>query len=152
MLQLERLTDAGLIKSIVTDPRIYSRMADDFAPPAEEYVPPLPEQAIYVGLQVDGVVKGLWVLVPHSRILWEVHTALLPEVWGTTAREAAPMLLEWVWANTECQRLYTLVPAYARATRKFAQHAGMLECGKHEKAFLKDGELADLVILGINRI
>jgi len=151
MIHLARLADAELIKAIVTDPRIYSRMSDDFAPPAEEYVPPAVGEAVYAGLWADGVLKGLWALVPHSRILWEVHTALLPEVWGAVAREAAPKLLEWVWENTECQRLYSLVPEYARATRKFALHAGMVECGKHEKAFLKDGELYDLTILGISR-
>ena len=151
MLHLARLKDPELIKAIVTDLRIYSRMSDDFAPKAEDYVPPSPEEAVYVGLWVDGVVKGLWALVPHSRILWEVHTALLPEVWGTVARDAAPELLKWVWENTECQRLYSLVPSYARATRKFALHAGMEECGTHEKAFLKDKELYDLTILGINR-
>lgn len=126
-------------------------MADDFAPPREEFQPAPPDTTIYVLVEVDGQPKGLWALVPQSRILWEVHTALLPEIWGTTAKLAAPMLLDWVWSNTACQRLFTVVPQYARATRKFAMHAGMEECGTHEKAYMKDGELQDLIIMGINR-
>ncbi len=150
-IRLFRTHDTALIRDIVTHPSIYTRMADDYAPPREEYVPPSPDAAVFVAVEVDGAVKGVWVLVPQSHVLWEVHTALLPEIWGTTAKLAAPMLLDWVWQNTACQRLFTVVPQYARATRKFAMHAGMEECGVHERAYMKDGELQDLIIMGIGR-
>lgn len=150
-IRLSRTYDTQLIREIITNPAIYGRMADDYAPPREEYEPASPDVAAYVQAEVDGTVKGLWMLVPQSQTLWEVHTALLPEIWGMTARLAAPMLLDWVWSNTVCQRLFTVIPQCARATRKFAMNAGMTECGKHERAYMKDGELQDLIIMGLNR-
>lgn len=151
VIHLSRTYDAQLIRSIITNQAIYGRMSDDYAPAREDYQPAAPDAACYVLVEVDGQAKGLWILVPQSLTLWEVHTALLPEIWGTTAKLAAPLLLDWVWQNTLCQRLFTVVPQYARATRKFAMHAGMEECGKHERAYLKDGELQDLIIMGVNR-
>ncbi len=148
---LSRTYDRHTIKNILTNPKIYSRMADDYAPDREVFEPANPDEAAYVQVEVDGCVKGLWILVPHSQTLWEVHTALLSEIWGSVAKQAAPLLLKWVWDNTICQRLYTLVPVASRAVRKFAMYAGMEECGVHEKCFLKDGELQDLIIMGINR-
>ncbi len=150
-IRLSRTYDAELVRSIITNPAIYGRMSDDYAPSREDYVPAAPDAVAYVLVEVDEQPKGVWALVPQSRTLWEVHTALLPDIWGTVAKQAAPLLLDWVWSNTTCQRLFTMVPQYARATRKFAMHAGMQECGLHEKAYMKDGELQDLIIMGCNR-
>ncbi len=150
-IHLSRTYDTAIVRSIITNSSIYGRMSDDYSPAAEAYVPPSVDAVVYVLVEVDSQPKGIWILVPQSHTLWEIHTALLPEIWGITAKLAAPLLLNWVWSNTTCQRLFTVVPKYARATRKFAMHAGMEECGLHEQAYMKDGELQDLIIMGVSR-
>ena len=145
---ISRTHDIALIKSILTDPRVYGAMADDFAPPADQYEPLEHPEMIY--LAVDGD-KGIFALLPHSRIMLEVHTCLLPDLWGARALEAAAALLAWVWENTICERLITAVAHHNRLAFRFAQKAGLEIYGRNPMAFKKNGKLEDIVMLGISR-
>lgn len=150
MFSYEPSTDAFLIRYILTHEKVYGRASDDFAPPVAEFQPRL-EGITYVLLKRDGLHLGLWALMPHSPVLWEVHTCLLPQAWGETAHEAVPGFLEWVWKSTTCKRLITSVPAFNRAALKFAKFAGMKEYGINEDGFQKGNRLHNIHMLGISR-
>lgn len=150
MIQLQRSTDMPTIRAIANDSRIYDQMAEDGSPKCGEYEPPV-DGAIYVLVWHEGTPRGMFALVPKSAIRFEVHTLLLPELSPWRKLEAAARMSLWVWANTSCRSLFTEVPLVNSAALGFAKAAGMVEFGREPKAFLKNGELHDIMWLGMNR-
>ncbi len=151
MVEISRTTDMVLVRFIVTDSRIYGRMSDDFAPDLKDYVPLQHDEMIYLRADLDGAPRGIFALIPHSRIMYEIHTCLLPEMWGSPAAEAAQALLAWTWANTSCLRLITSVPAFNRTALAFAKRAGLTEYGTNPMSYMKRGQLWDITMLGISK-
>ena len=150
-MTFERSEDWELIKKIVTHPRVYPAVSDDFSPPASEWEPIKHQDAWYVIARDGEDVLGLWALFPDSRICWKVHTCLLPKSYGERARVAVRGFSAWVWANTPCLRVITDVPDYNRLAMNFALEAGLTEFGVNRKAYMKNGKLHDLVMLGISK-
>jgi len=143
--------DWGYLRLVATDPRLWDHLSDDFAPAAEEWQPTDSPAMLYVKVSDDGEALGFFLLACFSPILFQVHTALLPSAWGAKAKEAARELVAWVWRETTCQRLTTEVPACNRLALAFAKRAGMTEYGRNPRAYQKNGELVDLILLGLSR-
>ena len=154
MITFERTHDLELVRSILTHPRIFDKISDDYSPPASEYRPVESEAVWYViarDVQEAGTdTLGLWMFVPQNGVCWEVHTALLPVAWGDIGLEAARELPAWIWAHTPCRRIVTNVPVSNRLALHFAMRAGMRVYGVNEKSWQKDGQLWDQVCLGIS--
>jgi RimJ/RimL family protein N-acetyltransferase len=149
-MTFELTSNFAHVCSIAKHPKIWPHLADDFTD--KETWQPTEHPAFHYLLVKDGdEVLGFFLLVAHSPILFEIHTALLPECWGARAREAAHGIVDWLWSNSQTQRLFTQVPAPNRLALKFAKRAGMQIYGCNEKAYLKNGRLEDLILLGISR-
>jgi RimJ/RimL family protein N-acetyltransferase len=151
MIHIERSTDYGLIRAIMTQPALYKHLSDDGSPPANEYRPIESDAIWYLVVWDANTLLGLWMLVPQNSICWEIHTALLPHAWGERAHRAAQVMLAWIWENTPCRRIITNVPVDNRLAFHFALDAGMEVYGKNEDSFLKGGKLLDQICLGITR-
>jgi RimJ/RimL family protein N-acetyltransferase len=151
MLYFWRTQDWGYLRLVATHPKLWPHLSDDFSGERESWQPREDESLVYVKVTDDEQCLGFFLLVPHSPVLWEVHTALLPEAWGAPAREAAKGVIAWTWAQTTCQRLVTSVPAYNRLALAFAKRAGMTEYGRNPRAYQKHGSLHDLILLGLSR-
>lgn len=151
MIRLHRTKDLGLIRSIITNPAIYGRMSDDFAPPPDQYQPIENEEMVYVAVEVAGVTQGIWAFIPHNRIMYEAHTCLLPAAWGAVASVAAKLMAEWMWRETQCRRLITSVPEFNRTALRFARSAGMTEWGRNPMSYQKHGRLYDQIMLGMSK-
>lgn len=150
MITLERTQDMTIVRSICTDPRIWDAMIDDFSPAPEDYEPPV-NGAIYVLVRHGDHVGGMFVLVPKTRIRYEIHTLLLPSLSPWRKLEASARICEWVWQNTPCQSLFTEVPATNTAALGFARAAGMKQVGVEPQSFQRNGILYDTVILSKHR-
>jgi RimJ/RimL family protein N-acetyltransferase len=150
-MQFDRSWDWQLIKGVVTHPRVYPHISDDFCPPAEQWEPNRHESIWYVVVRDGGELLGLWMFVPHNAICWEIHTCLLPSAWGRRAREAAQQGWAWLWANSSCVRVITDVPECNRLALRFARAAGMTQYGLNPKSYMKNGQLHDVILLGISR-
>lgn len=147
----ERSTDYGLIKGIITHPAIWNHASDDFSPTANEWEPHKSALIWYVLVKDGEDLLGLFMLVPENTICWKVHTCLLPIARGSKAKQAAEQGIHWVWANTPCLRLITDVPKYNRQASLFSRWAGMAEFGVNPKSYKKNGELQDVMMLGISK-
>jgi RimJ/RimL family protein N-acetyltransferase len=151
VIRIERSTDYSLIKGVMTHPAVYRHLTDDTSPPADEFRP-IESDLFWYLLAWDGnELLGLWLLVPHSAVCWEIHTALLPDAWGERARQAATVALEWIWTHTPCRRIVTGVPQGNRVAFRFALAAGMEQYGVNEASFLRGGRMLDQICLGISR-
>lgn len=151
MIHLERTTDWSYIRLVATDPRLWEHLSDDFSGERETWQPREDDSLVYLKVTDDEQCLGFFLLVPHSPVLYEVHTALRPAARGPRAREAAQALIAWTFANTRCQRLVTSVPEYNRLALRFAQRAGMTEYGRNPRASQKNGTLFDLILLGLSK-
>ena len=150
MISFERTLDYALIKTIITNPKIYPASTSDFSPPAKDYVVIAHPLVWYVLVKDGDEVLGVFTLVPDG-VCWEVHTSLLPVAWGKRAKAAANGIVEWIFNNTICQRIVTSIPDYNSLALQFARGAGMIVYGYNDKSFLKNGVLHARVLLGISR-
>lgn len=105
---------------------------------------------VALGAYAGGNLVAIFVIRGHSRILWEVHTCILPEYRGATADAAAKALIAYVFEHG-CLKLITLVPSFNRAAMLFALHAGLRMEGTLKASFQKGGRLYDQALLSVNK-
>lgn len=146
---VEPTQDLQLVQRIITDPRIYSHVSDDCSPKPEDYQPPA--GAVYLLVQDGDELLGCFIFHPHTVTVWEVHTCLLPNAWGDRAKESAALAAQWVWQTLPCTRLITNVPDCNRLAYRFALEAGMEPFGTNPDAYLKNGKLYAMHMLGLTR-
>lgn len=150
-MTFERSHDWELIKSIVTHPSVYSGISDDGSPPAEQWNPKEYPLVQFVIARDGNEILGLWALAPQTSACWEVHTCLLPNAYGKRAHQAVMEFEDWVWNNTKAMRVVTDVPEYNRVALRFSLNAGLKQFGLNPKAYMKNGKLHDVIMLGISK-
>jgi RimJ/RimL family protein N-acetyltransferase len=149
-MTFERTKDYALVRQIMVHPKIWPHISDDLAPPASEFQPQRTDAIWYVLAVDECKVLGMFAFVPQNGVCWDVHTCLLPRAWGGPALDAARAVAPWIWANTDCRRIITTVPAYNRLALRLARAAGMREFGVNHRSYLKYGKLHDQVLLGLS--
>lgn len=151
-LILERTQDVQLIRTIMTHPKLYPHLTDDFSPAPEDFQPVEHDSYIYLLVRDGDDLLGLFFFHPHTVSIWEVHTCLLPGAWGERGKAAAISSREWIWENLpHCLRIITNVPTYNRLALRFAQTAGMEQFGKNPDSFVKSNKVYTLLMLGVTR-
>lgn len=144
------ISDADLIIRSITHPRVWPSISDDSSPDREDFVPVISDGIIYLGMYAADEYCGLFMLHPHNSICWEVHTCLLPNAWGRASIFTAECL-EWIFENTQCQRLITNIPDGNPLAKRLALASGMQSFGINPKSFLKNGILLNQTMLGISK-
>lgn len=148
-MKLSRTHDMALVASIMRHPAIWPHVHDDSTP--EDWVPSDADCFHWMLVTVDGDVGGVFLVHAVNGYCYEMHTCLLPHLWGDKAAAAAQMLAGWVFRDTPAQKLVTNVPAYNRAARRFAIAGGMRQEGINRASFMKNGVMVDQIMLGITK-
>jgi RimJ/RimL family protein N-acetyltransferase len=144
-----RTTDAEFIRRVMTNRRIWRHIADDHSGDPAAFEPPMLDAVYYLAPEQDGRPVGVFVYHPHSVVLYEVHTCVLPQFWGPPAVRAARAGLRWMVDHTPCRKVITFVPAGNKAALHFARRVGMTDEGINRASFLQEGRLIDQTLLGI---
>jgi hypothetical protein len=150
-VEFARLTDFALVREVLTHPAIYPLIGDDYSPPVEEFKVNEHPEIWYVAAlgRKDGI--GMFTLLPQNRVCWEVHVVMLPWASKREKWEAARCLPAWLASHTPCRRLTAAVPASNWPALIYGTHGiRMRYVGRQEKAFMKAGQLLDLIILGLS--
>lgn len=142
--------DIELIAETMLNPRVWPSISDDSSPAPDLFRPVVGESIVYLGMFEADAFRGLFMLHPHNFVCWEVHTCLLPSAWGRASLFAAECI-EWVFRETDCQRLITNIPKGNILARRLALSVGMREFGINQKSFLKNGVTIDQFMLGISK-
>lgn len=150
MLTIERTFDYELVRSFITHPRVYGSLTDDGCGPADSFKPCESEAVIYALVKLDGEPAGVFMFVPENSVTVQVHTCMSPRVWGQSD-VAARMTAHWLFTTTGVVRINTQVPVYNKLAERLALRAGMKQYGLCPKAFLKDGKLWDIALLGMSK-
>lgn len=144
-MRIARTHDMPLVRGILSHPAIWPYIHDDGVTEPN----PIDHEELYWLLVDDGAPAGVFLLHPHNTVTYEIHTCLLPRTWGGQSREAAQLVLRWMFENTGCRKVITNVPADNPLALRFARRAGLKDEGVNRKSFLKNGVLLDQLVLGI---
>jgi RimJ/RimL family protein N-acetyltransferase len=137
----------NLVREILAHPAIWPHIHED----GTEEPDPLDHDGFHWLLVSDGAPAGVFLAHARGSACWEVHTCLLPRIWGAGAAGAARLLLEHLFTAVGCLKVVTNVPAYNRPALRFAKASGMQVEGINRASFLRNGVLEDQIMLGITR-
>ena len=152
-MHFERTTDYELVRQILTHPRMFPHMGDDFMCPVEEYQVPTDPRIWYVLASDEWRAIGLFCFIPENEICWQAHVAMLRKVPPALTHRAGKEIIEWLWRNTPCRRLIASVPASNPAAVKFGiQAMGLIRYGVNRRSFMKNGILRDQILMGRSRL
>jgi len=151
-LNVRRATveDTDFIKSVYGHPDIWKAVSDDNTPDIEvvDFTPLLSAPTVFF-LIPDAI--GVFFYHPWNSTTYEMHSAVLPEHRGKGAMEGARLAGMWMFDNTPCQKIVTLVPVINIRARFLARRGGMVEEGRVTRSFLKDGVLVDQRLYAITK-
>jgi hypothetical protein len=134
-----RTEDREFIRSIVTHPRVWARVASDGLNP-DEYEPVIHPRVHYL---TDG--RGFFSWKPLSTVCYEGHIAHL----GSDAEAFANQACEWMFANG-AKKLAILCPSYNWHAKSMALRVGFRCEGLLTSAVEWRGRLHDLTLMGMS--
>jgi RimJ/RimL family protein N-acetyltransferase len=146
----ELSTDFDLINQIARHPDVFAGSADDGVTDSAS-VDMSAAPMLYLLARCAGEVAGFFALQFHNSVMAEIHTCLLPHCRGAAAELIAKRVVDWIFSNTPCRKLTTMVPACNRPALFFAMRAGLRKEGLITESFLKGGVLHDQTILGLSK-
>lgn len=144
-MRIERTRDMGLVTPILAHPLIFPHIHEDGVTEPD----PLDHDGFHWMLVSDDKPAGVFLLHARSALCYEVHTCLLPRIWGDGAKVAAEMLIKHVFVGLGGRKLVTNVPVNNRAALRFAKASGLQIEGVNRASFLRNGVLEDQIMLGI---
>lgn len=134
-----RTNDPEYIRSIFCHPAIYPHVCEDTDPSADEWAPTIDGQVVYLRPPEGG---ACFLFHPHTRHVWEVHSAVLPEYRGRSLSYVRACA-DWLRQNTSCKCLLTRIPKGNVAAFCLARAVGMQKTGVLPASFLNNGQWLD---------
>jgi len=148
-MSIRRLTpeDKDLFVSIIQHPSVLPYIVDDYSSiQLYNMDAVLRIDTVYCLIYGEGV---LFILTPQNSITYDVHTCVLPQFRGEEAVSAAREGAEWMFKETNCQKITASFPVINSGAYALARSIGMKKEGVNKKSFLRDGHLHDQIIMGL---
>lgn len=150
-----KLDNAALIHEFITRPELYQRLAEDDSVPAEQWMPNLELSiwvAVYEMCEGEPDIIGMFAFVPETKIIYRFHPAIAPKHWGKKKNiDAGKLALDWLWGNTDAEKVVGKVPVIFPDLLKWGQRLGFKREGIQRKSFKKNGELVDQYYMGMSK-
>ena len=150
MIRVGMIDDLELIRSTFTTPHVWDAMSDDGFIKPEEFVPQFRKNTWYLGAWDDSEYLGMFIIYTLNAILCDVHVALLKNCGGIRALKAGRMAFEWCFENTPFRRFTSANPTCNRLGLRYAKLLGFKEFGLNPGAWLKNGKVYDIILLGVS--
>lgn len=147
MIRRATMKDLEIVRSIMTDERVYSHCVDDGCPPREEFDPtPLLEaDNIFILLSSD---HAFTMFERKNFILYDMHACLLPEK-GRDTIKTGKKAINHMFTNTGCEKIMVMVPECNPQIFGVAKDVGFIVEGVCSKSFKLNGKLYDQILMGI---
>ena len=86
-----------------------------------------------------------------NMITYEMHVAIIKGPARKRGRESAVEAVRWLWLNTDAQKIVSWIPEYNVSALMYAKVCGMVKEGTLKDAYLKDGQLHNLEVIGMTK-
>lgn len=146
----ERTEDIDSIKAIMTHDALWPLVSDD-GMVKEDYVPNTDD--CWLLMKSGNAVIGLYHIHPHNSVTLEIHAQVLPEYRKEHSKQTGEAALKWIInsAPKSYQKVIAQIPAVHMNVIKFTQSFGFQLEGLNRLADRVDGNLCDVVLLGVTR-
>jgi len=150
-IRLERSENAKEIESILKDPEIFARIAEDDIEPWE-YETPIDGSQCYMMIYADDKPIGVWNLYPVGSSTLNIHCNILKEH-RVHAMEAGRLIVHWFAYNAPKQyvKLNAEIPIIYPDVYHFTKKFGFRDEGVNRQSIMKAGELVDQCRLGLTK-
>jgi RimJ/RimL family protein N-acetyltransferase len=150
-MKAARIYDADIIKGIMTMPAIWATIAED-GMSIEDYTPNLDDCWLLMTNGEDEVT-GLYRLHPHNSVTLEIHAQVIPEFREKHSFETGKAALIWFLreAPANYQKVIAQIPTFYQNVIKFTRSFGFQLEGVNRLADRINGNLYDVVLLGMTR-
>jgi RimJ/RimL family protein N-acetyltransferase len=149
-MTFEHTADYGMVEMILTNPRCYRMMVSDLAPPRAEFRMSGGNYTPILCRADDGLILGMFLLVPLTGQSAEVHLCFVPSAWGQV-EEAGKQFLAWIWRETHLQTLLGPVPSYNRLALRVAKACGFREAYTEKVNATRDNAPFERIVTRISR-
>lgn len=135
-----------LFKKIATNPIVLPWIKDDEA--IEDFN--FPDCFLYLIASLNGEDVGFFMLHKVNLITVEIHTIFHPKAFGKVINFTSKVI-DWIFSNTDYEKLITHVPEDNTKAKKLAEKSGMEVEGVIKKSFRRNGKNIDQFILGVSK-
>jgi hypothetical protein len=144
---IERTFDTQLVREILSDEELRKRGGKYI--PVEAYDPENQQELIYLLVKDEDKVLGVILYhVFNHPICFQAHVNYLPKYWGSGLIKYTLESVDWIYSNTDCQKIVALIPEAYPEVIKHAQKAGLKIEGNIEKSIMVNDKLDNQVIMG----
>lgn len=138
-MKIELTRDHELVNRILNEPEILAAVCPDGVT-ALDAAALEGENRVFVKVTDKEEVLGLWVVQRHLPGVYEIHTCLLPTCRGVKAVIAGRRGVEWLFLQTDAERVFSLCPASNQASLMYAGAVGFRVACKRLELWVKGGQ------------
>ena len=148
-IDIQMTTDMLLVKSILIEPDIWERAAEDGID-QETYYPGYDSMTVWLLCVENEEIVGIILLHTDNSVSLKMHPYLRAE-----HRQKGRIMMEafykWVLKNTKTRKINVSIPEDEKKVINFAKKVGFKKEGFNRDSYLKDGQLYGQQNLGITR-
>ncbi|MEQ1105223.1 GNAT family N-acetyltransferase [Acinetobacter ursingii] len=146
-MELIVLTDLAVINAVLSHSAIHGDISDDLT--TDSHLDHIPKKTECLGVMSNGLLHGLYFLVPMNGATVEIHTCLLPTLRGKGAVQAGKMLLSYLFDRY--LKAISFVPINNKKAKLYALTLGFRIEGINRQSFLINNELIDQCMVGLTK-
>jgi len=150
MVKVLRIKNPAVVLAMMEE--AWETVVDDSPVKFEDYSPAIDkDNRWYASYEGDDLVSMFYI---HrlNLITWQLHIQFRPQYWGKgISTEHSKAVLDEIWSDSKCKKLYALVPAFAKPVLDLAKRVGFKQEGRTKRSYQKDGVIHDQIHIGVYR-
>lgn len=150
-MTIEPTVDMGLVRSIVIEPDIWERIAEDGIE-KDDFYPGTDAFTIWLLCIEESEIVGIILVHTDNSISVKIHPYLKSK-YREKGRIMMKSFYKWFLENTDdkVNKVNTVIPEFHKKVINFAKRVGFKKEGVNRESFRKDGKIYGQQNLGITR-
>lgn len=154
MGSIELIEDHGWIASVLNEPEMLERIAEDGQKIKFDYhlVKQMADAGYLLGWIIDGQIAGFYWVHPYTWSILQIH-AHFPKQTRHHAKHSGSAMLKWLQNNSPSQykRFIAMIPDCYKDVIGFSTREGLKHSGTIENAAYRNGQCYNVTVLGVDR-
>jgi len=146
---IERTYDTDMVRFILSEKELLKRSC---AVSVDIFDPENQKDVIYLLVYVNDSIVGVNVFhMFNNEVCAQGHVNYLPEFWGSGLEKYTKLSIDWIFENTEFNKISCFAPEYYPEVEKHAALSGLKVDCVLDKSTLHNGILMDQKLMSINK-